>query len=547
MRTVSQRFLASVRQAHQIGVLCELYFPGDTTPVIVPIEGGSITQDRSALVRRTGTVTIPWSLDAGADLGLDLRVLPLGGYCKVSRGIRFPDGTIELASQGYLRIESVSWLTSEDRASLELADRMAQVRDEGFTVPYAGGGKRVAQAALDIAMQVFGSNITYLTLYDPPITIADVYYSDSRSDALKALADSIAGEVYFDADGNYIFDGAPGSVSITRNGTLTDDSAVVTGLAQTSDLVVGMSVFGVGLPPGLRIKSIDSASQITLSGPVNTAGLKNAHADKGSAVLTKISDTSDLTVGMAVTEAHLPAGTTLKSIDGGDRVTLTNPSSATTPNYEWFYRFTVPNPVSLNFTGASGDIGSPVWLIDTGARGVMVEAEEALDRTGVYNGVLVVGQNTATDAPVSALVYDAAFDSPTRWGGPFGKVVHVEQSTAVQTVSQATNAAQALLDKKLGLTRSVTLTISPNPALEAGEIVDVAFEDGRRERHVIDATNLDLGPEGAQALTVRSVFQPADGRLHADLPRRVYGVKTGRAAWREAKRARRLPRKVLVT
>lgn len=542
MRTVSQRFLASVRQPHLIAVQCDLYFPGYTTPVTVPISDGTVTQDRTALVRRTGHVEIPWSLDAGEDLGLDLRVLPLGGYCKLSRGIRFPDGTIELASQGYLRIESVTWLTSEARASLELADRMAQVRDEEFTAPYAAGGKRIAQASLEIAMQVFGSNITYQTLYDPPITLADVFYSDSRSDAIKALADSIAGECYFDADGNYVFDGAPGAVNITRDGTLTDDSPIVTGLSQTSDLAVGMSVFGTGLPPGLRIRSIDSASQITLSGPVNTWGMKNAHADTGSPILTRISDTSDLTPGMTVTEAHLPAGTQLKSVDGPEQVTLTQNSLATTPNYEWFYVFTVPNPVSLTFTGAGGALGFPVWLIDTGARGVMVEAEEALDRTGVYNGVMVVGQNTATDSPVSALVYDNDANSPTRWGGPFGKVVHIEQSTAVQNATQAQSAAESLLDRKLGLTRSLTLTIAPNPALETGDIVDVAFVDGRRERHVIDALTLDLGPEGAQSLVTRSVFVPADSRLHADLPRRQFGVKTGRAAWHAVRRARRVSR-----
>lgn len=546
MRTVSQRFLASVRQAHQVAVLCELFFPGDSTPTVVPVEAGAVTHDRTAQIRRTGHIEIPWSLDAGADLGLDLRTLPLGGYARVSRGIRFPDGAVELASLGYLRVESVTWLTSEDRASLELADRMAQVRDEGFTSPYAAGGKRTAQAALEIATQVFGAGISYLTLYDPPIPLADVFYSDSRADALASLADSIGGECYFDADGNYIFDGAPGSTAITRNGNLTDETAVVTGLSATNDLAVGMNVYGTGLPPGLRIRSIDSPTQITLTGPVNTAGLKNAHADAGSPVLTMISDTTDLTVGMAVTEAHLPAGTAIKSVDGADQITLTKNSLGTTPQYSWFYVFKVPNPVTLTFTGATGSLGYPVWLIDTGAHGVMVEAEEALDRTGVYNGVLVVGQNDATDAPVTALVYDADASSPTRWGGPFGKVVHVEQSSAVQTVGQAQSSAEVLLDRKLGLTRSLDVTIAPNPALESGDIIDIAFRDGRRERHVIDALSIDLGPEGAQRLTTRSVFQPSAGRLHADVPRRQYGVRTGRAAWREARRARRL-RKVVVS
>ena len=538
MRTVSQRFLASVRQAHQIAVQCELFFPGSGTPTVVPVEAGSITHDRSALVRRTGHVEIPWSLDAGADLGLDLRTLPLGGYCRISRGIRFPDGTIELAALGYLRVESVTWLTAEDRASLELADRMAQVRDENFTTPYSAGGKRVAQAAAEIALQVFGASISYRTLYDPPIPLADVFYNDSRADAITQLADSIGGEAYFDAEGNYIFDGAPGSVAITRAANLTDDSAVVS-ISPTSDLAVGMNVYGTGLPPGLRIRSIDGPAQITLTGPVNTWGMKNAHADAGSPVLTKISDTTDITVGMDVTEAHLPAGTKVKSIDGPEQITLTKNSLGTTPQYEWFFVLTVPNPVTLTFTGATGDYGYPVWLIDTGTRGVMVEAEEALDRTGVYNGVLVVGQNTASDAPVSALVTDNDPASPTRWGGPFGKVVRVEQSSAVQSSAQAASSADVLLDRKLGLTRSIVLTTAPNPALESGDIIDVAFVDGRRERHVIESIQLDLGPEGAQRLATRSVFTPVAGRMHADLPRR-HRVRYGREAWREARNARRV-------
>lgn len=539
MRAVSQRFLASVRQSHQIAVQCELFFPGSPTPVLVPIEEGSITHDRTALVRRSGSVQVPWSLDAGVDLGVDLRTLPLGGYARLSRGMRFPDGTIELALLGMLRVESVSWQTFEDRASLELADRMAQVRDEPFTTPYAAGGKRVAQAALEIAQQVFGSTIQYRTLYDPPIVLADAYYSDSRADAVTQLAQSIAGEVYFDAEGNYVFDGAPGAVSITRSGTLVDDSAVVTALATTADLVIGMSVFGQGLPPGRRIRSVDSPTQITLDGAVNILGQKNARAVAGSPVLTMISDTTDLTPGMLVTEPHTPAGTTIKSVDGPDQITLTKPVGASTVSYEFSFRFTVANPVTLTFTGASGQLGSPVWLIDTGRLGVMVDADEALDRTGVYNGVLVVGQNTAQDAPVSALVTDDAPTSPTRWGGPFGKVVRIEQSTAVQSAGQAAAAADVLLDRRLGLTRSLMLTSAPNPALESGDIVDVLFEDGRRERHVIDKLQLDLGPSGAQTLSTRSVFTPSAGRAHADLPRRYRGVRTGRAAWREAHKARR--------
>ncbi|MEM3062313.1 MAG: hypothetical protein QW303_02020, partial [Nitrososphaerota archaeon] len=57
-----------------------------------------------------------------------------------------------------------------------------------------------------------------------------------------------------------------------RNGTTTSGSAVVTGLSQTSDLAVGMRVTGTGIPIDTRILSIDSASQITLTNNATASG-----------------------------------------------------------------------------------------------------------------------------------------------------------------------------------------------------------------------------------------------------------------------------------
>ena len=52
MRTVSARFLASLRASHLITSTCELLFPGDPTPKLVPVESGSVTIDRTAQNRR---------------------------------------------------------------------------------------------------------------------------------------------------------------------------------------------------------------------------------------------------------------------------------------------------------------------------------------------------------------------------------------------------------------------------------------------------------------------------------------------------------------
>lgn len=57
-----------------------------------------------------------------------------------------------------------------------------------------------------------------------------------------------------------------------RSGTLTNGSAVVTGLPKTSDLTVGMVVAGTGVAAGSKIQSIDSASQVTLTANATASG-----------------------------------------------------------------------------------------------------------------------------------------------------------------------------------------------------------------------------------------------------------------------------------
>jgi hypothetical protein len=381
MRPASPQFLALVRQSHVIAAACQLIFP-DGTQHDVPVQAGNIRIDRTAQNRRAGTIQIPWSLQAGQDLGIDIRTLSLGGYAIVSRGIRYADGTTELIQLGRLRVESVSWDTLDASASLELADRQSQLRDEPFTAPFDATGLTHSQAAVQIVQQVFGDTIDYHTPYQPADVIQDAHYSGQRTDALTDLTSSVGAEDYFDFNGDYVFDRAPG-----------DNEPVV-------------------------------------------------------------------------------------------------------------------------------------WTVDAGARGVMVNAQENLDRTGIYNGVLVSGQPDAEQPPISAL---ATFDDPTspiRWGGPFGKVALLADSTTVQTVDQAAATAQSLLNLRLKQTQSTTLTIAPNPTLEAGDTIEIDFPDGRVEQHLIDAVTTDLGTD-AQEIITRMHITPTASVVKDD--RLFYG----RQAWRE--------------
>lgn len=363
MRPVTPEFLASLRYSHVIAATCELIFPGETEPIAVPVQGGSVTIDRTAESRRSGSVQIPWSLALGEDLGIDIRTLPLGGYALIRRGLRYANGNTEEVLLGRLRVESVSWGTLEITASLELADRMAQVRDEPFAAPYAARGQTPAQAAVGIVQGVFGSSIAYHTPYQPPGTLGDVIYSGTRAEALSDLNTAYGAESYFDANGDFVFAQKP------------------------------------------------------------------------------------------------------------------------------------------------GDAEPVVWTVDAAANGVMISAGESLDRTGIYNGVLVKGQPAANQAPISGLATFSDPASPIRWGGPFGKVLLVADSTSVQNASQAAATAQSLLRLRLKQTRQLELGAAPNPALEAGDTIEVVFPDGRDEPHLIDAVEISLATD-AQKITTRSQFDP---------------------------------------
>ena len=363
MRPVSDQFLANLRYSHVIAASCELIFPGETDTVDVPVQGGHVTIDRTAQSRRAGSIQIPWSLQAGEDLGIDIRTLPLGGYALVRRGLRYASGNTEQVLLGRLRVESVSWGTTDTAASLELSDRMAQVRDEPFAAPFAAAGLTPAQAAVTIVQGVFGAQIAYHTPYQPPGTLGDVIYSGTRNEALSDLNTGYGAESYFDANGDFVFAQKP------------------------------------------------------------------------------------------------------------------------------------------------GDAETVVWTVDAAANGVMISAGESLDRTGIYNGVLVKGQPAADQPPISGL---ATFDdpaSPIRWGGPFGKVLLVADSTSVADAAQAAATAQSLLRLRLKQTRQLELGAAPNPALEAGDTILVDFPDGRDELHLIDAVEISLSTD-AQKITTRSQFDP---------------------------------------
>jgi hypothetical protein len=543
VRPVSDQFLALLRTEHLVASSVELRWPGQTTWVPIPVVGGSVTMDRTAAVQRAGSVTIPWSLEAGSTLGVDLRLLPFGGYARVYRGLRYPDGTLELCRLGTFRVESVSW-RADETASLELADRMAQVRDEPFRLPYmptpkptitrtgtvTNGSNRITGLSqtsdLTVGMAVSGPLF-------PPGTVIVSIDSSSQVTVNTTLATSFQRNAHF----------TKGRTYLDRMG---DKSGIEVGMTVTSpiagELPAGTTVAAVYIPArNGRDVVLSTAALVTSSRPLNF------FVGTGTTASLSITFGGNVTAGQAAGEIVYPVffDTIAYQILWDPPYELTNTAytgsrvdalldlAKAASGYPYFdangdFVFTQP-PTTDNV--------DPVWTVDAGATGVLVSDVEALDRTGIYNGVLVQGQGDPEQPPIQATVVDDDDSSPTRWGGPYGRVVRIEQSSVVKTVQQAQDAARALLDARLGLSRSVTLTAAPNPALEAADVIEVVFDDGRSELHVVDTIRLGLEPTSAQELATRSRWKPGDDDW-TPLPPPSRAVYVGDAAWEVVKNAR---------
>lgn len=146
---------------------------------------------------------------------------------------------------------------------------------------------------------------------------------------------------------------------------------------------------------------------------------------------------------------------------------------------------------------------TPVWTIDAGMLGVLVAAQRTLSRQNVYNAVVARSDPIDGTPPIQAIAYDLDPHSATRWGGPFGQVPRFYTSPLITTSTQGTLAAKAILARSVGSAFSVNFTAAPNPALDGGDVIQIAYPTGQVELHMIQTLSLSLST-GAMTGTTRS-------------------------------------------
>ncbi len=153
----------------------------------------------------------------------------------------------------------------------------------------------------------------------------------------------------------------------------------------------------------------------------------------------------------------------------------------------------------------------PAWTVTDGVGGTVVADVQEQSRDGAYNVVVVLAERADGQEPLRVVVRDDNPDSPTYYDGPFGRRVRLYSSPLITDAGQAAQAGKAILARSLGITRQRRVTVVPNPALDAGDVLWVTVA-GVYERHIADVFSVPLAADGG-ACTIETRSTRVDGDL----------------------------------
>ncbi|MGW5633953.1 DUF5047 domain-containing protein [Streptomyces sp. NPDC003832] len=153
---------------------------------------------------------------------------------------------------------------------------------------------------------------------------------------------------------------------------------------------------------------------------------------------------------------------------------------------------------------------TPVWEIAATEGGAYIRAGRGMSSAAVNNGILARGENTSENAPpVSYLATDNDPNSPTYWGGPFGRRPGFYTSSTLTTTAACQNAAQLKLVQAKAPNATGDISSLPNPALEPGDVLRVRHPDGSRELHQVASFSVPLDVAGDFPISTISAKEDA--------------------------------------
>ena len=203
MRQASAKFDAAVKESHRVAVTAEVLTAAGSEPI--EVIDGSVTLSATAGSRGSLDLTVPVDLAPTDSSSL---LAPYGNEIKVSRGIEYPDGSVELVSLGVYRIDSVT--ATDSSLSLTGIDRSIKVIDAVFEEPYSlTAGANIADV-IQLLIAVADPTTTFrfaTTALTTPALFADD--GTDRWDFCQGLGEAMGCSLYYDGDGVCVLAPAP--------------------------------------------------------------------------------------------------------------------------------------------------------------------------------------------------------------------------------------------------------------------------------------------------------------------------------------------------
>jgi hypothetical protein len=148
-------------------------------------------------------------------------------------------------------------------------------------------------------------------------------------------------------------------------------------------------------------------------------------------------------------------------------------------------------------------LGPVVQQFLDGPQGLMSSATTSITRDGTANSVVVVAERMDGTEPVRRIARDVTLTSPTRYGGPFGRVVQITKVQTPLTVAQAQTLAQTQLGAVTALTEQWTAGVVPDYTMEPGDTARLSYR-GYSADQIIDGITYPLVTGNTMALGTRS-------------------------------------------
>lgn len=145
----------------------------------------------------------------------------------------------------------------------------------------------------------------------------------------------------------------------------------------------------------------------------------------------------------------------------------------------------------------------PVAEFLDGPQGLLHSARVTRTRDGSANSVVVISERLDGTDPVRVVRRDTGLNSPTRFGGRFGKVVQVIKLQTPQTQGDATVFADAQLTAAVALTEQWSASVTPDQAVEPGDCVRLRYR-GRMADQILDSVTYPLDAGTPMTLNGRS-------------------------------------------